>query len=464
MQGATRLLLWMALVAAVLASEARAQLIAPPAIDPAFTAVEAAVIDRAICLWENELDPSPALPTPIFLNFFKVPLAGGFLGLATNFSDGISPPFPAPQGGLPVSADINLNANVFLPNPGPNFFVDPSPGLDEEYKPDPFTHSYMGAFLPQAIGSYDLLSTAIHEISHALGFTITYNMYLFNVMLAPTRPVYAFAGPPQIGHPLNDYNAMPIGIFANGGAYLITAGAEFEQFTGPAGETSHLDDALGPATNAGYFPLDTMNQNLSLSERRHIADVDIDILADAFGYTLDDLDGDGIPNRADSCPTLADVGDLDSDNVDDACDTCIGLPNPVVTNLQDWMTTTSGQRDDDGDGIGNACDFKYGTTGTLIAPLDVSHMRSSVFNQVPQNICGLSALANCAQFDHDEAGLLVSPLDVSRLRNRVFTTNGPACIACAPPYSGVHACDYVLGQPVCRPRSDGGPNCCTGPC
>ena len=95
------------------------------------------------------------------------------------------------------------------------------------------------------------------------------------------------------------------------------------------------------------------------------------------------------------------------------------------------MTFVSGQREDDGDGIGNMCDFKYGTGGLLIAPLDVSHMRASVFSLLSLNTCGLSSAANCAQFDHDEAGALVAPQDVSLLRRRSSSSTGRAAQAVA---------------------------------
>ena len=169
----------------------------------------------------------------------------------------------------------------------------------------------------------------------------------------------------------------------------------------------------------------------------------------------DDFDGDGASNAADNCPTVANAGqtDADGDTVGDACDTCAGLPNPPFTGtVLANMTFVSGQRDDDGDGIGNRCDFKYGTAGSLIAPLDVSHMRSSVFSLLSLNTCGLSGAANCAQFDHDEAGALVAPQDVSLLRGRVFATNGPSCTGggCTPPFGGpLGSGTEVFGKAEC---------------
>src|SRR5262249_52189049 len=58
-----------------------------------------------------------------------------------------------------------------------------------------------------------------------------------------------------------------------------------------------------------------------------------------------DDDGDGIGNACDVCPEMgsADQRDTDHDGVGDSCDNCPTVPN-------------SDQRDLDGDGIGDACD------------------------------------------------------------------------------------------------------------
>lgn len=58
-----------------------------------------------------------------------------------------------------------------------------------------------------------------------------------------------------------------------------------------------------------------------------------------------DLDGDGIPNTDDNCPTVANPGqhDEDADGIGNPCDTCPATANPT-------------QDDGDGDGVGDACD------------------------------------------------------------------------------------------------------------
>ena len=64
-----------------------------------------------------------------------------------------------------------------------------------------------------------------------------------------------------------------------------------------------------------------------------------------FGVSDVDLDGDGVPDTQDNCPSIAnpEQADGDGDGVGDACDNCPGVANP-------------NQADTDGDGVGDACD------------------------------------------------------------------------------------------------------------
>ena len=57
-----------------------------------------------------------------------------------------------------------------------------------------------------------------------------------------------------------------------------------------------------------------------------------------------DLDGDGVPDGSDNCPTRPNPAqaDTDQDGVGDACDNCPTVPNPDQT-------------DGDGDGVGDGC-------------------------------------------------------------------------------------------------------------
>lgn len=77
-----------------------------------------------------------------------------------------------------------------------------------------------------------------------------------------------------------------------------------------------------------------------------------------------DFDSDGVPDRADDCPAIADPGqsNLDNDRYGDACDDDLdgdGMPQAArdASALLDNCPTRSNpdQRDRDGDGIGDAC-------------------------------------------------------------------------------------------------------------
>jgi hypothetical protein len=63
------------------------------------------------------------------------------------------------------------------------------------------------------------------------------------------------------------------------------------------------------------------------------------------GVVSTDMDGDGIPDIFDNCPSVVNPGqsDVDGDTVGDACDNCPSIPN-------------TSQTDGDADSVGNACD------------------------------------------------------------------------------------------------------------
>ena len=91
-----------------------------------------------------------------------------------------------------------------------------------------------------------------------------------------------------------------------------------------------------------------------------------------------DSDQDGLEDRADFCPKIADPQnqDTDGDGLGDYCDNCVADANP-------------GQEDDDGDGSGNMCepDFKLGLQG-----LDEGLIKEKIFSSC-NKLGGPGALA-----------------------------------------------------------------------
>jgi len=80
-----------------------------------------------------------------------------------------------------------------------------------------------------------------------------------------------------------------------------------------------------------------------------------------------DVDGDGVPNLQDNCPTVAnpEQEDADGDGAGDACDDDVdgdGVPNDT-DNCP--FTPNSDQRDTDADGLGDACDEDIDNDGLL---------------------------------------------------------------------------------------------------
>jgi hypothetical protein len=197
--------------------------------------------------------------------------------------------------------------------------------------------------------------------------------------------------------------------------------------------------------------------------------------------TLADFDMDGLGDACDSCETIADAGsDADADGVDDACDTCRNQANPIIDANADGVpdapttnrTLVSHQRDDDGDGRGNRCDFDYNNAGLAITSSDFNDMKFSLLpgaGLVTQSSCGATvgnppageggsgADQRCGEFDHDGVGVAVAPADfelaaAANLAGGLIDSNFPRCSACTQGtgWSDVLGPGARLGRPVCQ--------------
>lgn len=78
---------------------------------------------------------------------------------------------------------------------------------------------------------------------------------------------------------------------------------------------------------------------------------------------VSDVDGDGVPDTTDNCPTVANAGqqDADGDGVGNACDADSGTGDLDGDGVPDTLdncifVSNSNQSDVDGDGVGDSCD------------------------------------------------------------------------------------------------------------
>ena len=155
---------------------------------------------------------------------------------------------------------------------------------------------------------------------------------------------------------------------------------------------------------------------------------------------LPDGDGDGVPDTADNCPTIAnsDQADSDGDAVGDACDNCVNVANPRVDipginflGSNPWATLTGGQRDDDHDGYGNKCDAKFpDTSGTVVSSSDLGQFRASNGKSREGDTCGTAGTHPCAIYDLNEIGTVINAGDLGVFRLLEGKLPGPKCPTC----------------------------------
>jgi hypothetical protein len=203
------------------------------------------------------------------------------------------------------------------------------------------------------------------------------------------------------------WNVQPTLIKANGG----------DPENGESGPTKFADVAVS-STGPGSVELTGKHfVGASLA----LGTVAFDVIG-LTGPGPSDLDGDGIDNASDNCPTIKNgsaeapipgVGNqtnVDGDSVGDACDNCVLVANEPIGTPPAGRTTTGGQLDDDADGYGNRCDGDFSQGGSTVGGADTILYQAAIGKSVSDNSC-LPSGSPCDVYDVSGTGSTIGGAD-----------------------------------------------------
>ena len=232
---------------------------------------------------------------------------------------------------------------------------------------------------------------------------------------AGVYPVFANARDPNAPSPLVP-TTTPI-------ADLV--GVPIDGFTPPAGSGGDSFDLAAVGLSAVRFVrIDASGLKADLGGG--LSGFDLDAVAAVHSIDtagLPDTDGDGFPDVADNCPTVAnpDQRDGDHDGVGDACETGADADGDGVPDAADDCPRTPNpdQLDTDGDGRGDACDDCPATPDPDQADADGDGVGDACDN------CRTVANPTQADADHDGVGDACDPCPADS-----------SCLPLAPPRFG----------------------------
>lgn len=209
---------------------------------------EQAVIDAAAATWESlilDLDGDPTTDEVLDVRLVRAsqPFAGNTGAFAEN------------AAGLPTGALISYDNGSHF-----SFFVDPTPGSNEEFANISGAPPTYGVLQDSArFGQIDLFNVILHEFGHVLGFLEDYSLWA-DASDDATATLH--------------YDAQSIGLRGNEDSNALS-------------HLSQADSRYDLMLSSTFFPGPGGPNTGGYGDRRLVSARDLDILESLYGYTVD---------------------------------------------------------------------------------------------------------------------------------------------------------------------------------